>query len=186
MGARWLRQKWASYVAYSSPDFRAKQSLKKKYRKNKGQCSNFLIILANGTSQILNLLIFVSYNCCELFIIVASSSCFLLSSIYPSRKSWLWVWCLLTPISYCKTHFSFHKNGNKFSPKCASLITYQMYFYFLVFTKQKAGKHLDTHMVAVAKGKGRDNLQTHLSTAILPNTTEAKISINWSTHKFLI
>jgi hypothetical protein len=53
-----------------------------------------------------------------------------------------------------------------------------MYFYFLVFTKQKAGKHLDTHMAAVAKGKGRDNLQTHLSTAILPNTTKAKISIN--------
>lgn len=71
--------------------------------------------------------------------------------------------------------FSFHKNGNKFSSKCAPLITQQMYFYFLAFTKQKAGKHLDTHMAAVAKGKRRYNLQTHLSNAILPNTTEAKI-----------
>lgn len=120
----------------------------------------------------------LSHNCCELFIIVASSSCFLLNSIYPSRKSWLWIWCLLTPILYCKIHFPFHKNGNKFSPKCALLITEQMCFYFLAFTKQKAGKHLDTHMAAVAKGKRRYNLQTHLSTAILSNITEAKISID--------
>lgn len=61
-----------------------------------------------------------------------------------------------------------------------------MHFYFLAFTKQKAGKHLDIHMAAVAKGERRYNLQTHLSKAILPNTTEAKISINGSTHKFLV
>lgn len=117
-------------------------SKKKNYRKNKGQCSKHLIILANGTSQILNLLIFVSYNCCELLTIVASSSCFLLNSIYPEGNHD----CESGACSpLLQNHFSFHKNGNKFSPKCVSLITQQMYFYFLAFTKQKAGEHLDTH-----------------------------------------
>lgn len=106
MGARKQRQKWASSAACSSSDFRTKQSLQKKYIKNKGQCSNHLIILANHTSEILNFLIFVSHNCCELYIIVVSTSWFHLNSNYLSRKSWLWFWCLLTPIPYCKIHFS--------------------------------------------------------------------------------
>lgn len=106
MGARKQRQKWASSVACSSPDIRTKLSLQKIYIKNKGSCSNHLIILANHTSKILNFLIFVSHNCCELYIIVVLSSWFHLNSNYLSRISWLWFWCLLTPIPYCKIHFS--------------------------------------------------------------------------------
>lgn len=80
-------------------------------------------------------------------------------------------------IPYCKIHFSFHKNGNKSSPKCASLITQQMYSYFLATMEQKVGK-LRHYMAAVARGKRRYNLQTHLSTANITQHLEARVSVN--------
>lgn len=152
---------------------------KKLYKKTKGQYSNHLIILANCTSQILNFLIFISHNCCELFIIVASSSWFLLNSNYPSRKSWFVILVpahtnplLQNPLSH---------NGNKSSPKCASLITQQnCLFLSCLHWTEMVEIHLHTHMAVAAKGKRRHNLSTHLQLLTLPNTTEAKRSINWS------
>lgn len=80
-------------------------------------------------------------------------------------------------IPYCKIHFSFHKNGNKSSPKCALLITQQMYSYFLAAMEQKVGK-LRHYMAAVARAK-EDTIFKHISQLlILPTTTEARVSVN--------
>jgi hypothetical protein len=52
------------------------------------------------------------------------------------------------------------KNTKKSSPKCVSLITWQIYFYLLAFAEQKeVGKHIYIYLVVVSS-QGQNKIQS--------------------------